>query len=253
MQKISTIVITFNEAANIERCLASVRSFSDEIVVVDSFSTDATADIARGYTSHVFQHAWLGYSGQKKFALAQTAHPWVFWIDADEEVSAELQNEITAATFDCDGYQLPRTTRYLDRWILHGTWYPEYVVRLFRKDKGAFTDAKVHERFALQGTIGRLHSPLRHYSYRDISHHVSKMNAFTTLAAGEMAGRGKHASGPDLWLRPLFHFVKGYVFKQGYRDGMAGLIVALLDCYYVFLKYAKLREMPASHDVKEAI
>jgi glycosyltransferase involved in cell wall biosynthesis len=242
MQKISTIIITLNEAHNIDRCLASVKSFSDEIIVVDSCSADGTPDIARKYTSRVFEQAWLGYSRQKVVALDKSAHPWVFWIDADEEASESLQAEIRALAFDKDGYRIPRVTWYLNRWILHGAWYPEHVLRLFRKDKGRFSDTAVHERFELSGSVGELRNPLRHYSYRDISHHLAKMNAFTTLAAETMAQRGKRCRPTDLLLRPLFHFIKGYGLRAGYRDGRAGLIVALLDCCYVLLKYAKLWE-----------
>jgi glycosyltransferase involved in cell wall biosynthesis len=243
MEKISTILIAFNEARNIERCLTSVQSFSDEIIVVDSFSSDETATLARKYTSQVYQQQWLGYAGQKKFALEKTGLPWVFWIDADEEVSGNLQKEIRSLSFDVDGYRIARTTRYLNRWIRHGCWNPDTVLRLFRKDRGGFTDAVVHEQFRLQGVSRLLNGTLYHYSYRDIAHHLSKMNSFTTLAAQNMQQRGKRASFSALLLRPAFHFVKGYLLRRGFLDATPGLIVALLDSYYVFLKYAKLWEL----------
>lgn len=246
--KISTIVITRDEEERIDRCLGSVASFSDEIVVVDSFSTDGTLEIARRHTSHVFQNVWPGYSAQKEFAVERASGDWIFWIDADEEVSPELGRDIAALDLDADGYEVPRLVRYLGRWIRHGGWYPDRVVRLFRRDRGRFDGARVHERVIVNGTVGRLDSPLYHYSYRNIAHHLQKMNQFTSLAAGQMHDRGRKAGIVEILGRPLAGFLGAYVLKGGFLDRMPGLLIATLHAYYVFLKYAKLWELSRSSD-----
>jgi glycosyltransferase involved in cell wall biosynthesis len=243
MPKISTIVITLNEEENLERCLASVKPFSDEIVVVDSGSTDATCAIARRFTDRVVHQDWLGYGRQKQFALEQASNEWVLSIDADEEVPVELRSEIEQLDFARDGYLLPRKVRYLNRWILHGGWYPGHVLRLFRKDRARFTDEILHESVVVEGSTGRLQNPLAHYSYRDVSDHVAKINEFTTLAARQMEAKGRRAGVLQLTLSPSFEFLRMYLLKGGCLDGFPGLLVAGLHAFYVFLKYAKLWEL----------
>jgi glycosyltransferase involved in cell wall biosynthesis len=243
MPKVSTVVITQNEEENLDRCLSSVAPFSDEIVVVDSGSTDRTCEIARRYTKRVIHQDWLGYGRQKQFALEQAGNEWVFSIDADEEVLPELRAEIEALDFEKPGYFLPRRVWYLNRWILHGGWYPGYVLRLFRKDMAHFSDEILHERVELDGSAGHLRNPLAHYSYRDIGDHVAKINQFTSLAARQMQDRGRRAGATQLVLSPLFEFFRMYVLKRGFLDGSPGLVIAALHAHYVFLKYAKLWEM----------
>jgi glycosyltransferase involved in cell wall biosynthesis len=191
MPKISTIVITFNEEDNITRCLDSVTAFSDEIIVVDSNSTDRTVELARRHGARVITNDWPGYGKQKQLALEQAEHPWVFSIDADEEVSSELAAEIKSLDFCENGYDMPRSVWYLNRWIKHGVWYPGYILRLFRRDKGAFTDDPVHEYVRVSGPVGRLRGDLLHYTYSDIHHHMDKMNAFTTISARDMFQEGR--------------------------------------------------------------
>jgi glycosyltransferase involved in cell wall biosynthesis len=248
VKKISTIVITHNEEERIGRCLASVAPFSDEIVVVDSFSTDATVEIAREHTALVFQNEWPGYSAQKEYAVERSSGEWIFWIDADEEASPDLQREIADLGIDAEGYLVPRLVRYLGRWIRHGGWYPDHVLRLFRRDRGRFDGARVHERVLLDGTARKLTAPLYHYSYRNIAHHMEKMNQFTSLAAEQMHAQGRGAGLVEIVGRPLAGFLGAYVVRRGFLDGMPGLLIATLHAHYVFLKYAKLWERARSAD-----
>jgi glycosyltransferase involved in cell wall biosynthesis len=243
MAEISTVVITKNEERNLPRCLASVRSFSQEIVVVDSGSTDGTVRVAADAGARVIPQEWMGYGRQKQFALEQARSPWVFSIDADEEVSPELAAEIGRLDFAADGYFVARRVWYLGRWIRHGTWNPDWVMRLFRRDRAHFTPESVHERVELRGRPARLRWPLYHYSYRDVAHHMAKINEQTSLSAAQMAERGRHAGWIKLALSPGWEFFRCYVLRRGFQDGSAGLVVAKLHAYYHFLKYAKLREL----------
>jgi glycosyltransferase involved in cell wall biosynthesis len=246
MEKISTIVICYNEERNIERCLTSVEPFSDEIVVVDSGSTDGTLDIARRYATRVISHHWMGYGRQKQFAMDNSTRPWVFSIDADEEVSRGLCDEILSLDFTAAGYDMPRKAWYLNRWVEHSGWYPGYILRLFNRDAGRFTDEAVHEYVAVEGRVRRLTNDLYHYSYRDVAHHIQKMNDFTTLSARQMYDEGRRAGVYHLALWPFTEFFKVFVLKRGFLDGLAGLTISALHAYYVFLKYAKLYELQSS-------
>lgn len=243
MNRISTVIITFNEESNIERCLESVAPFSDEIIVVDSHSTDRTVELARAYTSRIFAHDWLGYGKQKQLALSKASGDWVLAIDADEEVSPALREELGQLDFRHDGYFVLRKVWYLNRWITHGGWYPGLVLRLFKREGAFYTDKIIHESVVVRGSTGILTSPLHHYSYRDISHHLEKINQFTTLSARQMHHSGKRAKLLKLLLSPPLEFLKVYLLKRGFLDGSAGLTIAILHSYYVFLKQAKLREM----------
>src|SRR5262245_60736616 len=206
MVEISTVVITKNEERNLPRCLASVRSCSQEVVVVDSGSTDGTLDAAKRAGARVIPQEWLGYGKQKQFALEQARSPWVFSIDADEEVSPELQAEIGRLDFSADGYSVGRRVWYLGRWIRYGTWNPDRVLRLFRRDRARFTPERVHETVELAGRAARLRWPLYHYSYRDIAHHLAKINEMTSLSAAQMAERGRHAGVIKLAFSPGWEF-----------------------------------------------
>ena len=243
MQDISIVIISFNEERNIGRCLDSVKPFSAEIVVVDSGSTDRTVEICREYTPHVYTHEWLGYGRQKQLALEKSSCPWVFSIDADEEASPGLQEEIGALDFRADGYKMPRKVWYLNRWIEHSGWYPGYILRLFNRESGFFTDEIVHEFVHVDGDVGRLKNDLYHYSYRDVSHHIQKVNDFTTLTSRKMWEEGRRNAGFKIALYPFFEFLKVYLIKRGFLDGLAGLTISSLHAYYVFLKYAKLYEL----------
>lgn len=243
MPPISATVITYNEERNIERCLRSVAPFSEEILVVDSESTDRTVEIARALGARVIVNPWPGYGKQKQFALEAASHPWVFSIDADEAAAPELCREIQALDFSLDGYEVPRRVWYMNRWIRHGVWYPGYVLRLFRRDKARFSDDTVHESVFVDGTVGRLRSDLLHYSYRDAAHHMEKIEEFAALSAGQMFARGKRAGAAHAAILPYLEFLKAYVAKRGFLDGRAGLAVARMHALYVRRKYAKLREL----------
>lgn len=241
---ISAIVVCFNEERNIRRCLESLK-WCDEIVVVDSFSTDRTVEICREYTERVVQRPWAGYREQKAFAHSQATRDWVFLVDADEEVSPELREEIESALRrgdGCAGYAVPRLVHYLGRWWYRGGWYPDYDVRLFRRDSAVWAGRDPHERVLVKGKVRRLRRPLFHYSYRDLSSHVARINAYTDISARELEREGKRWSGFANLARPAFRFFRSYFWKRGFGEGFAGLFLAVTATVYVYLKYAKLRE-----------
>lgn len=242
---ISVIVITKNEAHNIDACLASV-AWSDDIIVVDAESTDDTAQLARVRTPHVYVRKWEGFSAAKTFAVSQTRHTWVLWLDADERVTPALAKEIASLHLESTthaAYRIARRAYFLGRWINHSGWYPGRVARLFRKDKTHFTQSAVHEGLEIEGTIIDLSQDLLHYTDPTLFHYFEKFNRYTTLAAVDAVAHGKHFSMSDLFIRPLWLFLKMYILKRGFLDGMEGLILALLSSAYVFTKYAKIWEL----------
>lgn len=241
--KLSAIIITKNEEANLERCLRSI-SWVDEIIVVDSASTDATANIARSHQARVFTPEWNGFGSAKQFALDQATGDWVFSIDADEEVSFTLKNEIIQLLEKepaCAGYKIPRKTQFLGRWILHSGWYPEDVLRLFRRMSGRFTPALVHEEILVEGAIGRLNNPLLHYSYPTIEDYTRKLDHYSTLGAEELYRSGRKCRPYHLVVKPLVSFFHKLVLQKGWRDGWEGYLIAYLTGVGTLLKYAKLR------------
>ncbi|HLP16308.1 MAG TPA: glycosyltransferase family 2 protein [Bacteroidota bacterium] len=248
---ISVIVITKNESHNIDACLDSVR-WSDDIIVVDAESADDTAERARRHTPHVHVRKWEGFSAAKTFAVGCARHQWVLWLDADERVMPELADEISRLDLDNTpnaAYTVARRAYFLGRWIRHSGWYPGRVARLFRKDKAQFTTAAVHEGLAIHGNIADLSQDLLHYTDPNLYHYFEKFNRYTTLAAEESFARGKRSGLSDLLVRPAWLFLKMYVLRRGFLDGMQGLILALLSSAYVFTKYSKLWE--AEHNKQE--
>ncbi len=245
--KISACLTVGNEEANIRRCLESLR-WVDEIVVVDSFSRDRTVEICRAYTERVYQHAWLGYVGQKELIKQMASHPWLFFVDADEEVSPELRDEILAE-FDSGrnrhyaGYKFPRKVFFLGKWITHGEWWPDIKTRLFLKERGICTGREPHDYVAVQGPVKKLNGCLFHYTYDDLSDQMATLNRFSTISAAGMHQDGRRFSILDLIFRPLFRFFKGYFLKRGFCAGIRGLIISTLTATGVFLKYAKLWEL----------
>ncbi|MBD3345980.1 MAG: glycosyltransferase [Chitinivibrionales bacterium] len=237
---ISAVIIACNAERTIERCLKSL-SFADEIVVVDSLSDDSTVEIAKKYTPHVYSHTWEGYTAQKEFAVAKASNTWILWIDSDEELSSPLQEEMrNVAGNDFAACALARKVNYLGKWINYSGWYPDWVVRLFNREKSTFDGSVVHEKLIVEGKIRRLRGELYHYPYKDISHHLDKINRFTSLSAQKMFGESKTAGAGDLIVRPFWKILRMYIFKAGFRDGMHGMILAVMAGYYTFLKYAKL-------------
>jgi glycosyltransferase involved in cell wall biosynthesis len=239
---ISAFVITRNEENSIGRCLSAVAGVASQIVVVDAESTDRTVDIAREFTTEVYIEPWAGFVEQKQSALARCTSQWAFWVDADEEVTPELRMEIRDLDFTCDAYAIPRLTRYMGRWITHGGWYPDHVTRLFRKDRSRFSSNIIHESIETSGPVVRLRSPLLHYSYRNIAHHVEKLNAGTSLAAVQMRLDGSRGSVWKAAAHAGWKFFRTYVLRRGFLDGGEGLIVAVMGAMHTFVKYAKLYE-----------
>jgi glycosyltransferase involved in cell wall biosynthesis len=245
--RLSVVIITFNEESNIRRTLESVK-WVDEIVVVDSGSTDGTVAICRKYTDRVMHQEWLGFSGQKNFAIDQSTGDWVLSLDADEPIEPLLADEIRqiiASPAARDGYFIPRKTFFLGKEIRHGGWYPDYNLRLFRRGTGRFEERAVHEAIKVRGATGRTVHALLHYAYPDLALYMSSINKYSSLAVTVMAERGignLKAGSLNMILRPLFTFLLKYVFRLGFLDGKHGLVLNLYHAYYVFAKYAKAWE-----------
>lgn len=244
--EIAAIVVCFNEEHNIGRCLESLK-WCDEIVVVDSFSTDRTVAICRQYTDRVIQRPWAGYRDQKAYAHSQATKEWVFLVDADEQVTPELKAEIQAALNrygpSCAAFSVPRLVFYLGRWWWRGGWYPDYDIRVFRRDRATWGGLDPHEKIIVEGRVRRLRSPLHHFSYRDIEDHLRRINRFTTVAAHELKGQGRRWRLTDSLLRPVVRFFHSYILKRGFGEGFPGFFTAATAAVYVFLRYAKLREL----------
>jgi len=243
---VSAIVVCFNEERNIDACLESLR-WCDEIVVVDSFSTDRTVEICRQYTDRVVQRQWAGYREQKAFAHSLATKEWVLLVDSDERVSPELRAEIKETLQSCDGscagFAVPRLAFYLDRWWWRGDWYPDYNIRLFRRDRATWGGTDPHEKILVNGRVRRLRNPLHHFSYRDIEDHVQRINRFTSISSRELFNEQRAWRLGDALFRPAFRFFRSYILKRGFLEGFAGFYVALTSAVYVFLKYAKLWEL----------
>ena len=245
-EKISACITVGNEEDNIHRCLGSV-GWVDEIVVIDSFSTDRTVEICREYTPLVYQHRWLGYVGQKKLIRDLATGPWLLFLDADEEISATLRDEIletleSHSAREYAGYEFPRMVYYLGRWIRHGDWYPDAKLRLFWKDLGECGGREPHDRMIVNGRVKRLKNPMFHYTYTGIDDQIATINRFSSISAAAKFEEGQRAYLWDLVLRPVLRFLRGYILKGGLLDGMPGLIIATMTGYSVFAKYAKLWE-----------
>jgi len=242
MTRITAIIITYNEEKNIRRCLESL-SWADEIVVVDSFSQDRTKEIASSFTDKIFDLEWQGFGKQKEFARTKASYDWVLSVDADEVVPEKLRDEIKNILNEnnsLDGYYIPRLSNFLGRWIKHSGWYPDYVLRLFKKDRAKFDESTVHEKLVLDGKAGLLKNEILHYTDPDISHYLLKMNKYTSLSAEMLSTEGKSATLFDLLFRPMAIFFKMYLFKSGFLDGWQGFLLACFSSFHVFVKYAKL-------------
>jgi len=246
MPAVSGVVICFNEERNIARCLESL-AFCDEIIVVDSLSTDRTREIAARYTDHIVEQPFLGYIKQKNFALERARSPWVVCLDADEALSDELQAAIPRAILeapdDLSGFVLDRVTFFLGVWHNAGEWYPDPQMRVFRRERGYWTGRDPHDRVELSGRTQPLEGKLVHWNYRDLSDHIATVDKFSTRQADAMAAEGLRFRLRDLLLRPPFRFFKGFVLRGGVRQGLPGFLVSVSTAYYVFMKYAKLWEI----------
>jgi glycosyltransferase involved in cell wall biosynthesis len=243
--QLSVTIITYNEEKNIRDCLESV-AWTEEIIVVDSFSTDRTLEICQEYTDKIYRKTWEGYARQKNSALEKASFPWILSIDADERVTPELRKEITSVfegNNSLDGYYIPRRNFFLGRWIRHGGWYPDYTMRLFKKGKARFVLREVHESAVISGTTGYLKNPLEHYTYKSISDFLQRMDHYSTLSAREYFQRGGRGGSLHILFAPLLTFVRMYILQRGFLDGYLGFLLSVLYSYYTLTKYAKLKEL----------
>lgn len=241
---ISVVIITRDEEKNIAGCLQSVQ-WAEDIVVVDAESRDRTVELCKKFTPRVYQRPWPGYAEQKSFALRHAKREWVLSLDADERVSDELREEISALVMsqpECDGYYLPRLSGYLGKWIRHCGWYPGYQLRLFRKSRTSVAQARVHEGFVVRGKVGYLHGALLHYSYRDLEENVRKLNRYSTLEAHD---RLKHAQ--VRWYHFVFHplseFWRKFVLRKGLREGMHGFVLCTMSAFQKMVLYMKIWQL----------
>jgi glycosyltransferase involved in cell wall biosynthesis len=242
---ISVTVRTFNEEKNLQECLESV-AWADEIVVVDSMSTDNTVAIAKKFTDRVILQEWLGHIGQSQFATDRTANLWVLHMDADERVSPELRDELLSLDLGnspYDAYEMPRRHFFMRQWINHSAWYPDYKIRLFRKDRCAWGGYAPHDVLKVKGAKKRLKNDLLHFIYQDIAHFASTKNAYSSLTAADHFKNGRKARLIDFTLRPLYAFLYRYFVRLGFVDGIAGFTISVMEAHAVFLKYIKLYEI----------
>ncbi len=243
--KISATIITANEERNLPRAIESLRC-CDEIVVVDSGSTDRTVQVAARLGARVIESSWRGYAAQKNLAAEQARYDWILSIDADEALSEALEAEIwqlkkTGPAYDA--YTVPRLAQYLGRWILHSGWYPDRKVRLYDRRKARWVGDLVHERVETSGRIGHLQSNLLHFTCSSLSEHLKSLDRYTTLAAQELVARGQKVGWRHLILAPAWTFLRTYVFQRGFLDGFEGLTIAHMAAVYTYLKFAKARNM----------
>jgi glycosyltransferase involved in cell wall biosynthesis len=249
--KISTCVLTYNEERKIERCLRSI-SWSDEIVIMDSFSTDATLTLCRRYTERVYQHEWEGYVGQRNLIRDMATHPWILFLDSDEEVSPVLRDEILAeferGTGKYVGYSFPRKVYFLGKWVRHGEWYPDVKLRLFKKACGHTEGQEPHDRVVVDGPVKQLKNPLWHYTYDDMRDYLDTLNRFSTITAQQRFAGGARFGWTDVVFRPALRFLKGYILRGGFLDGAHGFMVATVNSFGVFAKYSKLWEQRLKND-----
>ena len=240
---LSACIITYNEADRIEACLRSV-SFCDEVIVVDSHSTDSTRERAAALGARVIERDWPGYRSQKQFAVDAARNDWVLCLDADELVTDRLRAEIEGCRERCfddyAGFSLPRITEYFGSFLHHGNAYPDRLVRLFDRRRGGWVGREIHENTRVEGRIGRLKGHLEHYSYRSLTDHHNRMERYAQLMGQALHADGKRCGFGKVLLNPQWRFFRGYVLRLGFLDGWRGLVFALVESSYVRRKYLYL-------------
>ncbi|MCC6275830.1 MAG: glycosyltransferase family 2 protein [Leptospiraceae bacterium] len=250
---ISACIITLNEEDILDSCLKSL-DFVDEIIIVDSHSTDKTLEIAKKYKAKIFLRNFDNYVNQKNFCLEQASNNWILAVDADEIVSQDLKKEIIQLKeknfSEFEAFYLPRLSFYLGKWIYHGGWYPNYQIRLFKKDNAKFEGQLVHEKVTTSGKLSYLKNPLLHYSYKNISDHLKFIDKYSDLTAKERAREEKSSSVLLAVGKAFWKFIWMYFFRLGILDGKVGLIIAILGSYYNFLKYVKVFEFKIDKSAK---
>jgi len=246
-EKLTVTIIAHNEEENIRDCLQSVK-WADEIVVVDAESTDRTVEICKEYTDKVFLNPWPGHKEQKNFAVSKALNLWIFSIDADERVPDELKNfileELKNPAFD--GYRFPRQNYFLGKWLKHGGWYPDHVLRLFRKDRGSFGGINPHDKVIIEsGKVATVSLPIIHNTYKSISQYVSKQNLYSSISAQQQPGSNKKATTLlfKVVAKPVGKFIETYFIKAGFLDGIRGFVTAIGASYASFLKQIKIWEI----------
>jgi len=242
---VSVVIIAKNEAERMEACLQSV-AWADEIVVIDSGSSDSTCEIARRFTDKVHSIPWRGFGPQKQAGVDLASHDWILNIDCDERVTPGLAAEITTILSQetpCDAYSVPRRTFLKDKEITRCGWYPDRTIRLFNRGRARFSDSPVHERVVTGGTTGDCRGHLLHYSFSGLGQLLVKLNHYSDLSARQMFDRGKRCTLFDLTARPLFAFFKTYLLRLGFLDGVEGFEIAVTTAVLTFAKYMKLREL----------
>jgi len=251
--KLSCVVITLNEEANLDRCLASLGDVIDEIVIVDSGSTDGTRRIAADFGARWFHQDWLGYVGQRNLALSHATCEWVLVLDADEELSPQLREEIRETLNgpipqEVAGFSMPRCVLYEGRWIRHGDWYPDRLARLFQRRAARYVGAKVHERLEVEGVVAPLSHDIHHYSFRDEADHVERCRRYARLWAESRWEAGRRCGPFAPWTHCAFRWLRSYLFRGGFLDGRQGWKIAWIAALEVWLKYTILREMARQTD-----
>lgn len=246
-QPLSVAIITLNAASQLEECLKSI-DFVDDIVVIDSGSTDDTQALAMRYGARVIDQDWLGFGPQKQFAVDSAVHDWVLCLDADERVSPELQTAIINALENpsTGSFRFPRCNRFLGRYLKHGEGYPDWSLRLFDRRQARWSDDAVHEKVETESQVGELQGDLLHDSAESLSSYLTKQNRYTSLAADMALAAGKRATFGRLALSPIIRFIKFYFVRQGFRDGLPGLIHISIGCFNSFIKYSKMLERQTS-------
>lgn len=256
MAKLSVIIITKNEASNIHACLESV-AWADEIIVVDSGSNDNTVEICRQFAAHVqvLVHDWPGFGAQKNRALGYATNAWVFSIDADERVTPELRGAIEAVLRDdgdtCAAYRVSRLSSYCGRFMRYSGWYPDHIVRLFKRDAAHFSDAAVHESIEVNGSTGLLNGELLHYSYANLEQTLDKLNSYSTAAARMQQQQGKRGGLATAIGHGLWSFIRTYVLRGGFLDGREGFMLAILNAEHSYYRYLKLMLLNEPRDGKQ--
>jgi glycosyltransferase involved in cell wall biosynthesis len=247
MEKVplSVAIITKNEEENIRSCLQSI-SFAGQIILVDSGSTDSTLQIAAEFNCEVYNEQWRGFGPQKQLAIEKCRLPWILVLDADERIPPQtaesIKNIITNPRIREAGFRFPRKNYFQGRWIRHAGWWPDRVVRLFRKESGRITSAKVHEAVEVAGIVGELDFPIEHFTESSLSKIIQKIDKYSTLGAEEAFKDGKHSSAFSAFMRAFFTFNQDYFLRLGILDGRQGLTLAVTDAVNKFFKYAKLSE-----------
>jgi glycosyltransferase involved in cell wall biosynthesis len=243
--RVSAVLVCCDEEENVERCLQSL-TWTDEIIVVDSFSQDRTLGLCRKYTDRIFQREWSGMVQQRAYAVSLARNEWVFAIDADEVVSEKLRDEVLARLSEDknekSGYYVKRHSYYLGRWINHGGWYPDFKLRLFRKDKAYVGGENPHDRCFVHGKTAKLKGEIIHYPYKNISRQLCTIDNYSDIVSDRLFKEKSAFPLVKMYIKPPVKFIETYIYKLGFLDGLPGFVISVLSSYYVFMKYAKLWE-----------